>query len=101
MERSDGPFRKDHPSDVQKIKRDNVPEKIWVVCKKYVVAFPKDLPKGVPPKQMGHEFKIELEGGTTPIYKLIYKLSSIELQDPKTQIDSTLEHGLARPSQSP
>ena len=50
---------------------------------------------------MGHEFKIDVEPNTTLIHWPIYKLSLLELQEAKTQIDSMLEHGFIRPSQSP
>lgn len=57
LDKLNGPFEKDYPSDVEKIKRDNLPKEIWKICKKYVAVFPKDLSKGVPPKHMDHEFK--------------------------------------------
>ena len=50
---------------------------------------------------MGREFKIDLEPNTVPIHQPIYKLSPLELQEAKTQIDSMLEHGFIWPSQSP
>ena len=46
---------------------------------------------------MGHEFKIDLEPDTAPIHRPIYKLSPLELQEAKTQIDSMLEHGFIPP----
>ena len=63
--------------------------------------FPKIYPKVFLPDGMEHEFKIDLEPDTTPIHQPIYKLSPLELQEAKTQIDSMLKHGFIRPSQSP
>ena len=71
------------------------------MCKEFKAVFPKDLPKGDPPRRMGHEFKIDLEPDIAVIHLPIYKLSPLELQEAKTQIDSMLEHGCIRPSQSP
>ena len=50
---------------------------------------------------MGYEFKIDLELDNAPIHWPIYKLSPLELQEATMQIDSMLEHGFIRPSQSP
>ena len=56
------------PSDVHKIKREGLPKEIWKVCEDYADIFPKDLPKGLPPKRLGHEFKIDLEPDTKPVH---------------------------------
>ena len=82
-------------------KKGNFPDNIWRICKEFQVVFHKDLPKGAPPKRMGHGFKIDLELDTAPVHRPIYKLSPLKLQAVKTQIDSMLEHGFIRPSQSP
>ena len=63
------------PSDVHKIKREGLPEEIWKVCEEYADIFPSDLPKGLPPKMLGHEFKIDLELDTKLVHRPIYKLS--------------------------
>ena len=63
--------------------------------------FPEDLPKGVPPVRRGFQFKIELEDNVPPVHRPIYKLSPLELEEAKTQINYMLEHGFIRPSQSP
>ena len=89
------------PSDVHKIKREGLPEEIWKVCEEYVDIFPSDLPKGLPPKRLGHEFKIDLEPDTKPVHRPIYKLSPLELDEAKRQIEYMLEHGFIRPSESP
>jgi hypothetical protein len=61
--------------------------------------FPDDLP-GMP---LGRviEFKIELQPGTTPIAKALYKISPVELKELKIQLHSLLDKGYIRPSTSP
>ena len=71
------------------------------MCEEYADIFPKDLPKGLPPKRLGHEFKIDLEPDTKPVHRPIYKLSPLELNEVKKQIEYMLEHGFIRPSESP
>ena len=78
VEKVDG---EENPSDVKKIKREGLPEEIWKVCEDYADIFPKDLPKGLPPKRLGHEFKIDLEPKTKPVHRPIYKLSPLELEE--------------------
>ena len=78
-EELDGQFGEDTPSEVQKIKREDLPDIIWKILYDFEAVFPKDLPKGVPPKWVGHEFKIDLEPDTAPIHRQIYKLSPVEL----------------------
>ena len=50
---------------------------------------------------MGHEFKIELQDDTPPIHRPIYKLSPLDLDEAKKQIQYMLKHGYIRPSISP
>ena len=92
-EDKDGQSGEDTSIEVEKIKREDLPDDIWSICEEFKAVFPKDLPKGVPPRWMGQEFKIDLEPDTTPIHWPIYKLSPLELQEAKMQIDSMLEHG--------
>ena len=47
------------------------------------------------------KFKIDLEPDTKPVHRPIYKLSPLELDGAKTQIEYMLEHGFIRPSESP
>ena len=89
------------PSDVHKIKREGLPEEIWKVCEEYADIFPSDLPKGLPPKRLDHEFKIDLEPDTKPVHRPIYKLSPFELEEAKKEIEYMLEQGFIRPSESP
>ena len=76
-------------------------ECIKVVLTEYEDIFPQYLPPELPLVRMGHECKIDFEPYTAPIHRPVYKLSPLELQEAKTQIDSMLEHGFIRPSQSP
>ena len=78
-EDKDGQSGEDTSTEVEKINREDLPDDIWSICKEFKVVFHKDLPKGVPPRRMGHEFKIDLELDKTPIYRPIYKLSPLEL----------------------
>ena len=100
-EDKDGQSGADTLAEVKRIKREDLPDDIWSICEEFKAVFPKDLPKGVPPRWMGHEFKIGFEPDTAPIHQPIYKLSPLELQEAKMQIDSMLEHGFIRRSQSP
>ena len=83
LEDVDGQVGEDTPSEVQKIKREGLPDIIWKISEESEAVFPKDLPKGVPPRRMWHEFKIDLEPDTAPIHWPIYKLSPLELQEVK------------------
>ena len=87
--------------DVEKAYHKDMPEEIKAVLQEYKDIFPTDLPPGLPPVRMGHEFKIELEDDTPPIHRPIYKLSPLELEEAKKQIQYMLEHGYIRPSISP
>jgi hypothetical protein len=55
---------------------------------------------GMPPERKV-EFAIELEPGTTPIFKRAYRVSILELVELKKLIDELLEKGYIRPSTSP
>ena len=81
--------------------REDVPESIKAILKEYKDVFPDDLPVGLPPKRQGHEFKIDLEDNNPPVHRPLYKLSPLELQEAKTQIEYLLEHNFIRPSDSP
>ena len=81
--------------------RQDLPPQIKAVLEEYDNVFPKDLPPGLPLVRRGFKFKIELEDDTPPVQRSIYKLSPLELQEAKEQIQVMLEHGFIRPSQSP
>jgi hypothetical protein len=69
------------------------------VVREFLDVFPDDLP-GMPPKR-AIEFKIELQPGTTPIAKAPYKMSPVELNELKIQLQGLLDKGYIRPSISP
>jgi hypothetical protein len=73
-------------------------KKIQVVCD-YADVFPDELP-GMPPDQ-DIEFAIELQPGTTPIFKRPYRMPPAELAELKKQLQELLDKGFIRPSTSP
>ena len=81
--------------------REDLPDSIRAVLQEYDDIFPQDLPIGLPPVRKGHEFEIKLEDDIPPIHRPLYKMSPRELQEVKNQIQSMLEHGFIRPSDSP
>ena len=87
------PEKMDTGCDVERAYHKDIPEQIMVVVQDYKDIFPTDLPLGLPPVRMGHEFKIELEDDTPPIHRPIYKLSPLKLEEAKKQIQYMLEHG--------
>jgi hypothetical protein len=62
-------------------------------------AFSNEL-TGIPPKR-AIEFKIELQPGTTPIAKALYKMSLVELVDLKIQLQDLLDKDFICPNSSP
>ena len=84
-----------------KLLHQDMPTMIEHVLHNFKDIFPEDLPSGLPPVRMGHEFKIDLEDDTPPVHKPVYKLSPLELEEARKQIDYMLEHGYIRPSNSP
>ena len=79
--------------EVEKAYHKDMPEQMKAIVQEYKDIFPMDLPPGLPPVRMGHEFKIELEDDTPPIHRPIYKFSPLELEEVKKQIQSMLKHG--------
>jgi hypothetical protein len=73
-------------------------KKIPVVCE-YANVFPDELP-GMPPDR-DIEFAIELQPGTTPIFKRPYRMPPAELAKLKKQLQEVLDKGFIRPSTSP
>jgi hypothetical protein len=66
------------------------------VVHEYLDVFPNDL-LGMPPDR-AIEFKIELQPGTTPVYKLPYPMALNEMAEMKTQLQELLDKGYIRPS---
>ena len=61
--------------------------------------FPDDLPS-LPPDREG-EFTIDLVPETTPISKPPYRMTPLELEELKKQLQELLDKGFIRPSVSP
>ena len=72
-----------------------------MVLEEFDDVFLQDLALGLPPMRQGHEFKIDLEDDVPPVHRPLYKMSPLELEEEKKQIESMLEHGFVRPSDSP
>jgi hypothetical protein len=61
--------------------------------------FPDDL-LGMPPER-AIEFRIELQPGTAPIAKSLYRMSLVEMKELKVQLQGLLSKGYIHPSTSP
>ena len=70
-------------SDVEKLRRPDLLAVIWEILERYSDVFPSELPKGVPPARLGHEFTIDLQDETFPIHRSLYGLNPIELEEAK------------------
>jgi hypothetical protein len=69
------------------------------VVREFPDVFRDDLP-GMPPERT-FEFKIELQPGTAPIAKAVYKMSPVEMRELKIQLQGLLDKGYIHPSTSP
>ncbi|KAL0551590.1 hypothetical protein IC582_010679 [Cucumis melo] len=69
------------------------------VVRDYPDVFPEELP-GLPPHREV-EFAIELEPGTVPISRALYRMAPAELKELKVQLQELLDKGFIRPSVSP
>ena len=78
-----------------------LPEPIKDVLRKFKDVFSVELPVGVPPVKKGHEFCIDLEDDVPLVHRPLYKMSPLELEETKKQIEYLLEHKFIRPSDSP
>ena len=81
--------------------RSDLPAVVKAVLNGYEDVFPNDLPRGLPPKRQGYESKIELEDNVPLVHRPLYKLSPMELDEAKKQIQYMLQHGFIQPSKSP
>lgn len=67
---------------------------------KFKDLFPSELPKSLPPRrEIDH--KIELVAGSLPVSRPTYRMSPVELDELKKQIEEALANGQIRPSKSP
>jgi hypothetical protein len=69
------------------------------VVNEFPDVFPEELPGMQPDRDI--EFVIELKPGTTPIYKIPYRMTTIEFTELKEHIKELLEKGFIRPTSSP
>jgi hypothetical protein len=69
------------------------------VVNEFPDVFPEELP-GMP-SDRDIEFVIELEPGTSPIYKTPYRMATPELAELKEDIKELLEKGFIHPNSSP
>jgi hypothetical protein len=69
------------------------------VVREFLDVFLDDL-SSMPPER-AIEFKIELQPGTTPIIKALYKMSPVELAELKIQLQDLQDKGFICPSSSP
>src|SRR6185503_10318846 len=69
------------------------------VVNEYPDVFPEELP-GMPPDR-DVEFVIELQPGTAPISRRLYRMTPSELAELKIQLQELLDKGFIRPSTSP
>ena len=101
-EDSEGMEAPEESTTIQKPKWDQaLPPQIRAVIEEFDDVFPQDLPLGLPPLRQGHEFKIDLEDDVAPVHRPLYKMSPLELDEAKKQVESMLEHGFVKPSDSP
>ena len=49
----------------------------------------------------GHQFKIDLKDEVPLVHRPLYKMTPLELEEARKQIESMLDHGFIRPSDSP
>ncbi|MCI40023.1 RNA-directed DNA polymerase (Reverse transcriptase), partial [Trifolium medium] len=73
-------------------------EELLIVCE-FSDVFLEDV-SDVPPKREV-EFTIDLVPGTSPISMVPYRMSALELNDLKKQLEELLEKKFVRPSVSP
>ena len=77
-----------------------LPSPIHAVIEEFDDVFLLELPLGLPLVCDGHEFKIGLEDEMLPVHHPLYKMSPLELEETKKQIENMLEHGFIRPLDS-
>ena len=88
-------------TNIAKLFCQDMPIVIKDVLDEFTDIFPWELPLGLPPMRMGHEFKIVLQDDTPLVHKLVCKLNPLELVEARKQIDYILEHRYVLSSQSP
>ena len=69
------------------------------ILSKFMDVFSEEIP-GLPP-QREIDLSIKIVLGSTPVYKICYSMSILELIELKIQLQELLEKGYIRPSVSP
>lgn len=70
------------------------------ICEEFSDVFPESLPAGLPPeREVDHA--IETEPGATPPSKAPYRMSPLELDELKRQLQELIDLGFIQPSKSP
>ncbi|KAA0059041.1 ty3-gypsy retrotransposon protein [Cucumis melo var. makuwa] len=69
------------------------------VVRDYLDVFLEELPRFPPHTKI--DFAIELEPGTVPIFKALYRMAPAELKELEVQLQEWLDKGFIRPSVSP
>ncbi|KAL9227875.1 hypothetical protein vseg_003516 [Gypsophila vaccaria] len=83
---------------IKEVKDERMIEDIHIF-REFSDVFPDELP-GVPPVH-DVKFSINLLQGTAPISKAPYKMTHVELQELKKQLEDMIDKGFIRPSVSP
>jgi hypothetical protein len=65
------------------------------VVHEYLDVFPDELSRMAPDRAI--EFKIELQPGTTPIYRRSYPMARKEMEELKIQLQELLDKGYIQP----
>ena len=101
-EESEGMDAPEESTTTQKPKWDQaLPLPIRAVLEEYDDVFPQDLPLGLPQVREGQEFKTDSEDEVPPVHRPLDKMSPLELEEAKKQIEKMFEHNFVRLSDSP
>jgi len=79
--------------------KETSPE-LCALLQEYQDIFPEELPAQLPPKR-AVDHRIDLESGISPPFKPTYRLSAPEQDELKRQLQTLLDKGFIRPSNSP
>jgi len=81
-------------------KQQDLPPEAKKLLSEFADVFPEDLPTSLPPRrEVDH--RIELMPGATPPSRPTYRMSPVELDELKKQLQDLTEHGFIQPSKSP
>ena len=74
--------------------------RIKPLLQEFADVFPEELPPELPPKR-NLDHRIELEEGSRPPWRPIYRMSPLELDAMRKELDKLLKNGSIEPSKSP